>query len=247
MTPQKQTLSETTAQKLHIAGRYTMKDHKRKHQRDRAAMPFPDLIINGHAIPIVRSVSNPLTREACERYGLEGVDNDIIHTRLHTLPLPAVSPTTSALIYYIPTKLDLSQSMVAPVGLRLNNERPEITNVQAITYEQGSYKVQYDFSLPGEIGCTATANLGFLLLRDFQGILTRRLGILTLADRDYLDQTSELDIPVADDSIMRFCRDRGSALTTIPEPDTDCPDYPECKNQSGMACNQPRAKCRRKR
>jgi hypothetical protein len=95
-----------------------MKDRRRKHQQGRAAMPFPDLVINGHTVPIVRSVSNPLTREACERYSLESVDNDIIHTRLRTLQLPAVSSITSALIYYIPTKLDLSQPIVASVGLR---------------------------------------------------------------------------------------------------------------------------------
>lgn len=223
-----------------------MRERKRRHQQGRAAMPFPDLTINGHTVPIVRYISNPLTREACERYGLESIDNDIIHTRLHSLALPAVSSTTSALIYYLPAKLDLSQPIVASVGLRLDNQKPDVTVVEAMTYDGDNYKVRYNFSLPGEIGCTATANLGFLLLSEFREISTQRIGILTLADRDYLNETGELDIPVADDSIMRFCQEHASARRMVPEADSDCPDYPECINQPGVVCNQSRARCRRK-
>jgi hypothetical protein len=209
-------------------------------------MPLRDLIINDQQVPITRFINNSLTLETCTRFNLESVDIDTVHTNLSALGLKVVSPKTYGLIYYVPYKVYLDKAPIsASMGVRLlDRSKPPGTIVEAVTYTAKEYKsLPYRFPLSGSLGCTAAVNLGFLLLYEQQKITTRQLEVLIVLDRARLQARMRLDLPVADDAVVQFCRERGYERIAI---DTDCPYYPECQDQEGQRCDTDWAKCRPK-
>jgi hypothetical protein len=68
--------------------------------------------------------------------------------------------------------------------------------------------------------------------------------MLSLFDRDQLEETEVLNLPVADDSITKFCKDHDFEIIAVATQVSDCPKYRQCKNQTGQKCNKKRAKCR---
>ena len=181
-------------------------------------MLIGDLVVNGRSIQITRHISKSLVKEVCDKFGLDGVDIDTVHTRLHGLNLKAVSPDTYGLIYYLPTEVPdlLATPISASTGVRLIDKKQEGTEVEVITYAGEEYHPQpYKFSLTGTLGCTAAANLGFFLLKELQGTETDRLEVLIIQDRDQLGERMKFGLPVADDPITEFCRNRGSERIVV--------------------------------
>lgn len=211
-------------------------------------MPFPDLYLNGKYVRSSRYINNSLTEEACAKFKLDCVDIDIVQADLSSLHLGIVSPTTYGLVYYLPASLNLLFPIFASVGLRLVNSGNSRIDVETFRYMGGAYQLQeqYKFSLSGEIGCTATANLGFFLLKELEGSVTRRLGVLFVLDKKEVRKVIEQDLPVADDSINQFCRERGFELIATANTISDCDQFPECQNQQGQKCVPTRPECRRK-
>jgi hypothetical protein len=221
-----------------------MGDHKQPGELRGDAMPFSDIIVNGHSVAIFRYVSNSLTPEACRTYGMEGVDIDVVHTDLAALALDDVPANTYGLVHYLPERLDLARPVSSSIGLRLMHLDPGGTEVQAVTYDGSRYSPQpYRISLAGSMGCTATMYLGFFLLNRVQEINTRVLGMLFLFDRDRLRQRLKLNLPVDDEPIMQFCKEQGFTLTAaVDQP--DCNKWRGCKNQEGRKCDVEWDECR---
>jgi len=141
---------------------------------------------------------------------------DVVHTDLSTQKLDIVSPETLGLIYYFPEKLDLSNPLIADVGVRLQ-ATPDGINVESFTYLKHQHTlISVSFTLFGTVGCTAAVNLGFFLLEEFTGKTMKQLGLLILLDHERLSSRFKLDLPVDDDAIITFCQERGTPFFRHP-------------------------------
>ncbi len=138
--------------------------------------------------------------------------------------------------------------MTAGVGIRLIHLHDQGTRVETFVYPNRMQRGgPQEFVVRGTLGCTAISNLGFLLLKIVQPPVSRYLGVLMLLDRVRLVERLRADFAVADDEIMRACRDQGCDLVRINAGESDCDQYLECRNQAGTRCDPERAQCRKKR
>jgi hypothetical protein len=118
----------------------------------------------------------------------------------------------------MPQKINVQEPLISSIGARLVTRRAsESTDIEGIYVEIIRYDGQRyhlvepsgngipnRFALPGLLGCTATINLGFLLLKELQATTTTQLGVLILFDQERLNELVETDIEVDDDYIIGY-------------------------------------------
>lgn len=208
-------------------------------------MPLAPIRINGKTLRASRYIDNSPSEETCKHLGIGGAYLDIVHAELEPLGIDIVSLHTYGLIFYSDERPDLAaHPFAAPMVVRLDSEiNSKKTETQTFNYEHGKYGAQAPaFVLPGSIGCTASINLGFYLLKTIQKAKSQTVAALFIFDQKRLSQFLRDDPPAADDEILAFCRSQGAEL--IKTTGRDCDHWPQCTDQPGEKCLPDRARCR---
>jgi len=203
------------------------------------------VLVNEARFQVQDSFTNGLTNEAKNTFKTD-VDIKVIHTDLTVSGMDVVSPDTFSLIFYVPGTLDLLNRVNSPLCVTINWMNQGV-RIGVFRYEAGryvSFNPPFDTTMNGSLGCTGAAGLGFYLLSEVAGVDTDSLGILSLVDTSALERMEADQLPVADDSLIEFCRSRGHAKVYVAPDESDCQNYTECIGQPGMRCDLARIKCK---
>ena len=154
------------------------------------------------------------------------------------------SADTFALTFYSLDIVDLFHPVIAPVCIVRGWDGYNV-QMQVYKYESGKYmpcSVRFDTSLKGSLGCTGAAALGFYLQKELFNHDASHLTIINIVDQWKYFQLEELNLPVADEYLIEFCRATGGKIY-INSQESDCENYVACMKQSGERCALDKAKC----
>lgn len=201
-----------------------------------------DLLLNQLTIHPTAILETRLTAESARRFGVS-VDFVAVHTDLAALPLSIAIDATYAATFFVSGDLNIEAKVTAPIcAVEVLTEKG--THLDIYTHEAGKYvpaDFKFEAALPGTLGCTAVAELGFHLLRELRATETDKLGVVVLVDVAWLEKNR---IPPPNDGpLLDFIRTYGQVRIDLQENESECPHYEECMGQSGTLCDTKRMTC----